>query len=279
MKIQVISDLHMEFRAPPLIENLGSTVLLLGGDIAVAEHIYRHPRGPLPNNAENAHKAQCYRDFWQHVNHNWAQVIYVAGNHEHYHGRWDRTIDLLKQEMQHYPNIAVCDQDRVVVEDVTFLGVSLWTDFNNRDPLTLQVAHTAMHDFRVITEPQQTLDPLCSSHSLRPQTALAKHYSDVQWLSRELSAHTGKTVVVSHHCHSFSSIAPQYRGPQHQLMNGAFASNLDDLILDHPQIALWTHGHTHSCFDYHIGQTRIVCNPYGYPGEINSFDPGLIIEV
>jgi len=36
--------------------------------------------------------------------------------------------------------------------------------------------------------------------------------------------------------------------------------------LDHPQIKLWTHGHTHHEFDYMIGECRVVCNPRGYHG-------------
>ena len=43
-------------------------------------------------------------------------------------------------------------------------------------------------------------------------------------------------------------------------------SNLDNFILDNPQIKLWTHGHTHEDFDYRIGSTRVVCNPRGYDG-------------
>lgn len=62
-------------------------------------------------------------------------------------------------------------------------------------------------------------------------------------------------------------------------MNGAFTSNLDEFILDHPHVALWTHGHTHHTFDYAIGDTRIVCNPHGYPGEKSGFDPGLVVEI
>ena len=48
------------------------------------------------------------------------------------------------------------------------------------------------------------------------------------------------------------------------LMNGGYSSSLDEFILNHPQIKLWTHGHTHEDFDYMIGSTRIVCNPRGY---------------
>ena len=49
-------------------------------------------------------------------------------------------------------------------------------------------------------------------------------------------------------------------------MNGGYSSDLSEFILDHPQIRLWTHGHTHDEFDYMVGTTRVVCNPRGYEG-------------
>ena len=54
---------------------------------------------------------------------------------------------------------------------------------------------------------------------------------------------------------------------------------MDDFILDRPEIALWTHGHTHEDFDYHIGSTRILCNPRGYDGyeaRAGSWQPRLV---
>ena len=48
--------------------------------------------------------------------------------------------------------------------------------------------------------------------------------------------------------------------------NGAYSSELAEYILDHPQIKLWTLGHTHEDFDYMIGETRVFCNPRGYIG-------------
>ena len=50
------------------------------------------------------------------------------------------------------------------------------------------------------------------------------------------------------------------------MMKGGYSSDLSEIILDHPEIKLWTHGHTHDPFDYMIGTTRIVCNPRGYAG-------------
>ena len=36
-------------------------------------------------------------------------------------------------------------------------------------------------------------------------------------------------------------------------------------LVERYQPALWIHGQTHEACDYLIGQTRIVCNPRGYP--------------
>ena len=80
-------------------------------------------------------------------------------------------------------------------------------------------------------------------------------------------------------CPSHASIHHSYQQPRYTTMNGAFVSNLDEFILDHPQIALWSHGHTHHCFDYTVGDTRIVCNPLGYPGERSGFNPDCVVDI
>ena len=74
----------------------------------------------------------------------------------------------------------------------------------------------------------------------------------------------GKIVVVGHHSPCKQSTKPQYE--KDVIVNGAYSSDLTEFILDHPEIKLWTHGHTHHEFDYMIGSTRIVCNPRGYDG-------------
>jgi Icc-related predicted phosphoesterase len=71
-----------------------------------------------------------------------------------------------------------------------------------------------------------------------------------------------KFVVVGHHAPSKQSTHPRYA--DETIMNGGYSSDLSEFIMDHPQIKLWTHGHTHEDFDYMIGSTRIVCNPRGY---------------
>ena len=98
-----------------------------------------------------------------------------------------------------------------------------------------------------------------------PADAVEEHYRFRRNLDEALNGHPElPTVVVGHHAPSKASTHPRYKNET--LMNGAYSSSLDEYILDHPQIKLWTHGHTHEDFDYMLGSTRIVCNPRGYDG-------------
>jgi len=87
--------------------------------------------------------------------------------------------------------------------------------------------------------------------------------------------------VVGHHSPSFQSVHDMYK--HETLMNGGYHSDLSEFIMDHPQIKLWTHGHTHHPFDYTIGETRVVCNPRGYENdgysENSGWNPNILLEV
>lgn len=71
-------------------------------------------------------------------------------------------------------------------------------------------------------------------------------------------------IVVTHHAPSPYSISEEYAG---SMLNPAFASNLNKYIVEHPQIRLWCHGHVHNSCDYILGETRVVCCPFGYNNE------------
>ena len=98
-----------------------------------------------------------------------------------------------------------------------------------------------------------------------PEDSVQDHQKFLTELKKVLAVYpTQKTVVVGHHAPSKASTHPRYK--HETVMNGAYSTNLDDFILDNPNIKLWTHGHTHEDFDYRIGSTRVVCNPRGYDG-------------
>ena len=90
-----------------------------------------------------------------------------------------------------------------------------------------------------------------------------------------------KRQVVGHHSPSLQSIHPVYA--HEKIMNGGYHSDLSEFILDHPQISLWTCGHTHHAHWYHIGDTLIACNPRGYQAdgysEDTGWNPNIVIDL
>lgn len=84
-------------------------------------------------------------------------------------------------------------------------------------------------------------------------------------------------VVITHHGCARESIAPEFKQAD---SNHFFISDQSDYILKYsPRI--WVHGHVHNAFDYMLGSTRVVCNPYGYRHEKgrNGFVLDKVIEV
>jgi hypothetical protein len=50
------------------------------------------------------------------------------------------------------------------------------------------------------------------------------------------------------------------------LMNGGYASDVSEDILDNENIKYWVHGHIHDPVDYEVGNCRVMSNPKGYAG-------------
>lgn len=264
MKIAVCSDLHLEFSPITLPNTEGAKVLILSGDICVAHSLHDHPiNKPIPSDAmkpgRNQQAAVNYREFFHHVNLEYDHVIYVAGNHEFYHGRYPDAITWLYDEMKNYPNIHFLDADQVVIDDVTFVGGTLWTDMNRGDPTTMQMIEGMMNDFRIIRNSQRNYSRFF------PMDSVIHHRATLEYIKQVVDSDPAKKyVVVGHHAPTPLSIHEKYK--KDVWMNGGYHSDLSEFILDHPQIVLWTHGHMHDPFDYMMGDTRIVCNPRGYKG-------------
>ena len=267
MKIQIVSDLHLEF-SDILIKNTNNAdVLILGGDIMLAEKVLK-PESEL---------GIRFRDFLKRCSFQFPHVIYIAGNHEFYGGYWSKSLENLRAACGVHDNIYFLERDTKIIDDVVFVGGTLWTDMNRHDPLTLHGVRDMMNDFRSITD--DTLGYI----KLKPATTAERHRQTRQYIELIVKEHADKrVVVVGHHTPSFQSCHEQYRSDY--IMNGAYHSDLSEIMLDHPQIKLWTHGHTHHCFDYVIGETRVVCNPRGYHqasgwSEDTGWDPEKVVEV
>lgn len=277
MKIKLVSDLHLEFADINITNNENCDVLILSGDILTANDLHDHPESNY-NHLEIAAlkfgqaRAQIFRDFLKRVSFQFPHVVYVAGNHEFYHGRFHQGIDHLREECAKFTNVYFLERDVQIIDDVVFVGGTLWTDMNKGDPLTMHAIGDMMNDFRVIKNDNHGYT------KLRPAHVMDRHRKTVGYIQQIVDFNKDKKcVVVGHHAPSFQSISDQYK--HETLMNGGYASELSEFILDRPQIKLWTHGHMHQTFDYMIGETRVVCNPRGYHDENPGFNPNLVLEI
>ena len=281
MKIKVVSDLHLEFSDINITNNEGCDVLLLSGDIMIAQDLHDHPETDygmysdvnLENLGRRQQTALRFRDFLKRVSFQFPHVIYIAGNHEFYHGKWVGGLKDLRDACARFPNVYFLECESKKIDDVTFIGGTLWTDMNNNDPLTLHAIRDMMNDFRII------LNDEAGYTKLRPEHTIVRHRKMLGYIKNIVAErHDEKFVVVGHHSPSYLSIHPMYSNDT--IMNGAYHTDLSEFMLDRPQIKLWTHGHTHYPFDYMIGSTRVVCNPRGYEGhEETGWNPNIVIEV
>lgn len=262
MKIQLASDLHLEFlasyfpaeaRIKPSPE---ADVLVLAGDIHTGTRVLNHFKDwPVP-------------------------VLYVAGNHEFYSHTWK----LVRQDLRRQcagTSVHFLDNSRIDIDDVRFLGCTLWTDFklSPLPPLdAMQHVEQRLYDFRKIYTDQRLLTG---------QDTLDDHLISRAWLTQELATpFAGKTVVISHHAPHPNSIHLRYQGDP---LNAGFASDLSELVV---QADLWLHGHVHDSFDYRLGASRVVANPGGYFQNVREladvsdavlenplFNPSLVIDL
>jgi Icc-related predicted phosphoesterase len=269
MKIAVCSDLHLEFGDLDLENTEKAQVLILGGDIFVVQDL-THYEPPSDNDilmpSSMNLRARRYYDFIERCCNSFPHVILITGNHEHYHGDFAETHQILRNVFKDFTNLYILDKQFTVIDNVVFFGGTLWTDMNKEDQLTMYRIRMMMNDFNCIKNTSTE-----GKKVFMPDDAVEDHKKFLSELEKVLRVYpTQPTVVVGHHAPSKASTHPRYKNET--IMNGAYSSNLDDFILDNRQIKLWTHGHTHEDFDYRIGTTRVVCNPRGYDGHEDRAD-------
>lgn len=294
MRIAICSDIHLEFADINLQNTENADVLILGGDICVAADLGR----PDPHGFLEGARSNRIVDFFKRCSFQFPHVIYIMGNHEHYHGDFATSGNKLKSmlESNMLSNVYFLDKESKVIDDVTFIAGTLWTDMNKEDEMTLLHIRGMMNDFRCVKNSHRTVSrkvPIYKKDAdgkyitqkidnincliedgfkfkeeistFSPEDAAFDHRKMLRYIQSVIEGKFDqKFVVVGHHAPSRLSTHPKYANES--LMNGGYSSSLDEYIMDHPQIKLWTHGHCHNNFDYMVGSTRIVCNPRGYDG-------------
>jgi Icc-related predicted phosphoesterase len=237
MTIQYASDLHLEFaenskflESNPIVPV--ADILVLAGDIGYL-----------------GHDTYASHPFWDRVSENFSRVLVIPGNHEFY-GGYDLSNLKTGMEESIRENVSWYYNKCITIDDVEFILSPLWAKIN---PMAEYIIQSRVSDFKLIKYNKQLLTPGVFNRL---------HEESVSFLKSSFENSAAlKRIVVTHHLPSELCMAAEFKG---SILNGAFVSNLDDLVLE-SGASYWIYGHSHrNTGERTIGNTKLVCNQLGY---------------
>lgn len=253
MKLWILSDLHIEHGLPDLSNRPECDAIILAGDIGPGCSGVNWAIKKLPS----------------HI-----PVYYLHGNHEgYYNNTYGIESDIVRTKLhaeKESSNVKVLNNEQLILGDYCFIFSTLWTDFNlmNQQQFAMMDAPRFMNDYRWLKNEDGSY--------IQPRDILSKHIKARRFIEQSLGENSDKKcVVVTHHLPSEKSCHPRFAG---HYSNAYFASDLETVIEYHKPL-LWVHGHTHASMDYKLFDTRIVCNPKGYPHEYTEFKKDFVVEI
>lgn len=123
IRFQLISDIHGRFNRVRWDES--ADVILCAGDVSenVIEGMKFLKQAPAP-------------------------VIFIPGNHEFYKGNYQDRVDYLKEECETSEGfITYADNDVLYLDNTRVISSTLWSNFNNFDPLLVASSENKMNDY------------------------------------------------------------------------------------------------------------------------------------
>ena len=255
MKIQYMSDLHMEFaeNSRYLKHNefpVTGDVLVLAGDI----FYLRNDAAPLGK-------------FWKWASENYRQALIVPGNHDYY-GHYDVMVRGMHWTWMLKDNVGYYQNQVVRIDDTDFILSTLWS---NIPPTHEYVVSHGLNDFY-----QTQYD----GHRLTVEDFNKMHQYCLSFIKKSIAESAAKhIVVVTHHLPTLKVVADRHLGSD---LNPGFSTELGDFIAD-SRIDVWIYGHSHTNIDTVISNTRIVSNQLDYTIQDehlrNGFDPSKTIAI
>ena len=256
MRLQIISDLHLETEDVRPEPARGAELLVLAGDIdSTWEGLERFRGWPVP-------------------------VVFVAGNHEFDARDVDAAWPALRLRCEAL-GFTVLERETAEFTGrdgrrVRFVGTTRWCDYGlYGNPEDERVRRSGDYFMRIQR----------STRGGAPFDARAVRAEAIAcraWLAGALARDDGAwdaTVAVTHFGPSLLSADPRFG---RQPGTASFCNADDDLL---PWAALWIHGHVHCRHDYRVshvrGATRVVCNARGHTrrGEAEGWDGRLTVDV
>ena len=256
MRVQLLSDLHLETETYAPEPAPGAELLVLAGDIDSSWAGFEKFRG-------------------------WPQpVLVVAGNHEFdgrelSQGRPDLREHCTRLGLQ----LLECESVVLTGADgrrVRFVATTRWCDFDLFGPAERERAMRAARYFMNVMRATRHGAPFDAA-AVRVEGLVCR-----AWLESELRRPRhgwDTTVVITHFAPSLRSADPRYGD---QPGTASFCNADDDLLA---AADVWIHGHLHCRHDYRVphanGSTRVVCNARGHArkGEADGYDGASLLDV
>lgn len=208
------------------------------------------------------------------------QVVATLGNHEFYNADMDIVLNDFYdfQRILDEPRITVLDGTNKFIhkiDDVVFIGGTLWTNFNNMNPLMMNEAQREMNDYKCIYTQ-------CYKRKINANRITNENGVHCKNIFKMLKKHAkSKTVVLTHHVPYLPEAIVE---PIQYAYYTDCSKHFNELSTEElPN--LWVHGHTHMSSDktiqYTNGSVRFISNQVGYPRQLgcNGFSQYAIIEV
>jgi Icc-related predicted phosphoesterase len=243
VRVQILSDLHFEFDEDGG-EAFAHDVPVVGDVLVLAGDLL--PMRSIED-AKRAFGWFCGR---------FPHVVFLPGNHEYYRTSPANAEAVLTACAKSFANLHVLNPRVATIDGTRFVGAALWFPPTPDETKFRRL----MNDFRLIE-------------------------GFVPWVHETHAAHLTflrmniqrGDVVVTHYLPHPRSVAPQFAGSP---LNRFFLAEDTTDLVERAGARLWIHGHTHAPCDYVVGETRVVCNPRGYPQEANHpIDVGFVVEV
>jgi len=250
MKIQICSDLHLEFennrewlKMNPLVPK--GDILIIAGDTYYLDRDYSK------------------LEFIEKVSQDFQSVYLIPGNHEYY-GGFDVSTALQPTYEEIKKNVFMVNNQVVKLDGINFIFSTMWSKIQRN---ILEVMR-GMVDFRKINY-------IGEKFSVNHFNEI--HAAAFDFLSNAVKEE-GKKIVVTHHLPSSQCNSEEFVG---SVLNEAFCVEKTNFILDH-DIDYWIYGHSHrNLQDFNIGNTKMVTNQFGYVAwnEHHSFNYEKVIEI
>ena len=262
MKINILSDLHVEFYDDPkvLCEKINKLypnvskddILIIAGDLGVA--------------GTSKKLNDEYKFMLKYFGKKWNSVFYVAGNHEYYDRPKTETIQDISDAIEAYCvecGVIFLDNDIFETSGYVFVGSTLWTN----------VGEEAYENMNDKLQAILSRDEVVSIHKANVKwlnTTLNKLQklkdSDLRSKSPELQEKP--VIIITHHLPLKEVVHKKFLGEEYSITHSGYFSDLTDLVTKHKDIICqWYHGHMHEAYRKKVHDIHFCANPMGYPDE------------